>query len=71
MNMSDQDGTVLGKRLRNNVEEDPSPTIPQNTTEDMDESDDDVGPMPVPVGEPGTTKKKRKGVFRFFFPGSS
>jgi hypothetical protein len=60
--MSDEE-TVLGKRARNgkDVEEDQKPINPPN--EAMDDSDDDVGPMPMPAstGDNGAVKKKRKG----------
>jgi peptidylprolyl isomerase domain and WD repeat-containing protein 1 len=63
--MDEQDASILGKRARNNLEgneEDRSQSNPQNAPEDVDESDDDVGPMPAPQGESVTTKKKRKGM---------
>jgi peptidylprolyl isomerase domain and WD repeat-containing protein 1 len=63
--LDEQDVSTLGKRARNNLgdnEEDLSQPNPQKMTED--ESDDEVGPMPAPAGASGTTKKKRKGVFR-------
>ena len=69
--MDEPDASVLGKRARNNLEDNLLQANPDNTAEDADESDDDVGPMPIPAGPaggPGTTKKKRKGVFLFCFP---
>jgi len=58
---------VLGKRARNNDEEhqnaadDSEPSSKKSMAEDMEESDDDVGPMPMPADGMGVTKKKRKG----------
>lgn len=62
-----EDASVLGKRVRNNNEEhqnaadDSEPSSKKSMAEDLDESDDDVGPMPMPVGSTVVTKKKRKG----------
>ena len=60
--MSDEE-TVLGKRTRNgqDAEDEQKPMSPQD--EEMDDSDDDVGPMPLPegAGGNGAVKKKRKG----------
>lgn len=64
--MSDiEDSKVLGKRTRNGQPADET-SADVETKEDpngMDEdSDDDVGPMPMPAGqENGGVKKKRKG----------
>ena len=61
--MSDsEDASVLGKRPRNGESREDEPA--ENPQQDVgDESDDDVGPMPMPEG-PGesVTKKKRKGI---------
>jgi len=68
MSDSEQDASVLGKRARNG----PGADIPEDTEmnppsgpQDDEESDDDVGPMPMPEGAPENagTKKKRKGAF--------
>lgn len=61
--MSD-DETVLGKRPRNGLEQaDEPPESASAGVEGQDDSDDDVGPMPIPAGtgESGSIKKKRKG----------
>lgn len=58
-----QDASVLGKRARNNPDDiapDVSNPVTEKLTGDVDESDDDVGPMPVPV-EARAVKRKRKG----------
>jgi peptidylprolyl isomerase domain and WD repeat-containing protein 1 len=74
MSDSEHDASILGKRARNG----PGAGIPEDTemnppsaTQDDDESDDDVGPMPLPEGAPdkAVTKKKRKGAFRIGTPG--
>ncbi|CAL1712579.1 unnamed protein product [Somion occarium] len=63
MSDSDQDASVLGKRARNG-EQDVKPEAKDVNIkkEGHDESDDDVGPMPMPAGpgENGSIKKKRK-----------
>ncbi|KAH9065510.1 hypothetical protein EDB87DRAFT_1679972 [Lactarius vividus] len=65
MSDSEQDASVLGKRARNgpgtDVAEDVDMNLPRIIQEDED-SDDDVGPMPMPEGAPINTgtKKKRK-----------
>jgi len=59
-----QDASVLGKRARNNPGDnaaDDSGPVTKKLADEIDESDDDVGPMPVPVGA-GAVKKKRKGL---------
>lgn len=65
-----QDGSTLGKRGRNETQDDE--TIPDASTgkqpkTEEDDSEDDVGPMPLPAGEAegGTKKKKRKGMLLF------
>lgn len=68
MSDSEQDASILGKRARNggaDIAEDTEMNPPSATLDD-DESDDDVGPMPLPEGTPANagTKKKRKGMFR-------
>ena len=66
MSDSEHDASILGKRARNG----PGADISEDTdmkpaaAQDDDESDDDVGPMPMPEGaDNAVTKKKRKGVF--------
>jgi len=57
-----EDASILGKRER---DEDGFASVDgPNSAPDanQDDSDDDVGPMPMPAGVPGTTKKKRKGI---------
>ncbi|PPQ65382.1 hypothetical protein CVT26_000007 [Gymnopilus dilepis] len=60
-----QDASVLGKRTWDNGNEgngsaDSEPATKKPAVED-EESDDDVGPMPMPAGAaPTTTKKKKK-----------
>ena len=59
--LSDQDPSVLGKRVHDGS--------PQKTGDDPEsreeEDDDDVGPMPMPVdaSSNGAARKKRKGLF--------
>ena len=73
---SEHDASVLGKRARNgpeaDISEDADMRPPSAMQEDDDESDDDVGPMPMPEGavDNAVTKKKRKGVFRIITRGS-
>ncbi|KAI0771377.1 peptidyl-prolyl cis-trans isomerase [Irpex lacteus] len=59
--MSD-DETVLGKRPRSGLEQVDEPESATAGVEGQDDSDDDVGPMPIPAGtgESGSMKKKRK-----------
>lgn len=59
MSDSEHESTVLGKRER-----DEQPGIPvANAPTNDDESDEDIGPMPVPSGANGAVKKKRKGEY--------
>jgi peptidylprolyl isomerase domain and WD repeat-containing protein 1 len=57
----------LGKRARNGPGADVAEDVnmnPPSVTQDDDESDNEVGPMPMPEGAPPAgagTKKKRKG----------
>lgn len=75
MSDSEHDASILGKRARNgpdgDIPEDAEMRLPSATQEDDDESDDDVGPMPMPEGaaDNAVTKKKRKGVFRIITQG--
>ena len=70
MSDSEHDASILGKRARNgpdaDISEDAEMNPPSAIQEDDDESDDDVGPMPMPEGaaDVAVTKKKRKGMFR-------
>ena len=53
---------MLGKRARNG--EDAKPDQVMDTTQDAeDDSDDDIGPMPMPAGagDNGGVKETRKG----------
>lgn len=60
MSDSDNDASVLGKRPRDGQEPDVQDAHPDPM--DADDSDDDVGPMPMPAGAEGhVVKKKRKG----------
>ncbi len=66
MSDSEQDAPVLGKRARNGPESDVAEDADMNpppTAQDDEESDEDVGPMPMPEGDSATTSsnKKRKG----------
>lgn len=56
------DVSVLGKRVRNEAGQNDNglPSSNMNTTVE-DESDDDVGPMPMPV-QASAIKKKRRGI---------
>jgi len=65
MSDSEQDASILGKRLRNsdneaqnNGNDDPRPPEAMEN----DDSDDEVGPMPMAAD--GAVKKKRKGASR-------
>lgn len=67
--MSDSERGVLGKRARqgNDGKDIDSALQPAAIVTDEDDSDDDVGPMPMPA-EPagnGGAKKKRKGLCSF------
>jgi peptidylprolyl isomerase domain and WD repeat-containing protein 1 len=76
MSDSEHDASILGKRARNgpgaDISEDAEMNPPSAIQEVDDESDDDVGPMPMPEGaaDIAVTKKKRKGVFRIITRGS-
>lgn len=68
---SEQDTSVLGKRVRNEGQEPQKyqdtetykPIEPATTSAD-DDDDDDVGPMPLPASA-GGMQKKRKGLRDF------
>lgn len=57
MSDSENESTVLGKRER---DEQPGIPVADASTYD-DQSDEDIGPMPIPSDANGTVKKKRKG----------
>ena len=64
MSDSNQEASLLGKRVRNDNAEpqgnrEPE-TRPSGSIEEDDESGDDIGPMPVSAHE-AVIKKKRKG----------
>lgn len=63
MSDSDTENKVLGKRPRDLHEQDVTMEVVKDVKVEVDdESDDDVGPMPMPAGpENGGVKKKRKG----------
>lgn len=65
MSDSEQDASTLGKRARNGPGNDvprDADMNPPPTAQDDEESDDDVGPMPMPEGAVNAgAKKKRKG----------
>ena len=62
---AEQDASVLGKRARNGGEEpdkEMADVGPPADAAEEDDSDDDVGPMPMPAeAANGGVKKKRKG----------
>jgi peptidylprolyl isomerase domain and WD repeat-containing protein 1 len=65
---TEQDTTVLGKRGRNSdddigrVQDGEDGLIPAADADiNQDDSDDDVGPMPLPPGANGGSKRKRRG----------
>lgn len=65
MSDSEQNPSVLGKRSTRNGEEDTKLDQVMDIHPDTgDDSDDDVGPMPMPAGagDNGGLKKKRKGM---------
>lgn len=75
MSDGEQDVTVLGKRARHGEDsqmENPDtdgPAAGGDPVEVEDDSDDDIGPMPMPAGvENGGVKKKRKGELVVLFP---
>lgn len=59
------DASVLGKRVRNEADQnDNDPSNINSTVKIEDDSDDDVGPMPMPAQVPAA-KKKRRGLSTF------
>jgi peptidylprolyl isomerase domain and WD repeat-containing protein 1 len=67
MSDSEPDASTLGKRARNGPHADISEDAEMHPSSDDDESDDDVGPMPMPEGaaDNAVAKKKRKGVLNY------
>lgn len=59
MSDSENDATVLGKRERDG--QNGTPAVDASTH--GDQSDEDVGPMPMPSDANGAVKKKRKGEY--------
>ena len=60
--MSDQDASVLGKRVHDGSPQKPEDDVTPGPAEDDDE-EDDIGPMPMPAdaSSSGGIRKKRKG----------
>ncbi|THG98811.1 hypothetical protein EW026_g3436 [Hermanssonia centrifuga] len=64
MSDSEHDASVLGKRSRNGHDDsEMKEANVEDTRQEEEESDDDVGPMPMPADalEDVIVKKKRKG----------
>lgn len=61
---SDQDASVLGKRVHDGSPQKPDDDVTPGPAEE-DDDDDDIGPMPMPTdpSSNGGTRKKRKGRF--------
>lgn len=59
---SDQDASVLGKRVHAGSPQKPEDDVTPGPAEE-DDDDDDVGPMPMPAdpSSNGGARKKRKG----------
>jgi len=59
---SDQDASVLGKRVHDGSPQKPKDDVTPGPAED-DDDEDDIGPMPMPADAPsnGGVRKKRKG----------
>jgi peptidylprolyl isomerase domain and WD repeat-containing protein 1 len=57
MSDSETEATVLGKRERDERNVAPAP----DASTYNDQSDEDIGPMPIPSDATGAVKKKRKG----------
>lgn len=60
--MSDQDPSVLGKRVHAESPQNPEDQVAPGAVEEDDE-DEDIGPMPMPAdaSSNGGVRKKRKG----------
>lgn len=65
----EHDASVLGKRARNNANDEngaeDSELATKKVTVDDDSDDDDVGPMPLAANAGSANKKKRKGAADF------
>lgn len=68
MSDTEQDITVLGKRGRNSDDDtgrlqdgEDGPMPAADAAINQDDSDDDVGPMPLPASANGGSKRKRRG----------
>ena len=62
--VSDQDASVLGKRVYDGSPQKPEDDVTPGPAEEDDDDDDDVGPMPLPAeaSSNGGARKKRKGL---------
>ena len=60
---SDQDASVLGKRVHGGSPQKPEEDAAPGPAEEDDEDEDDIGPMPMPAdpSSNGGVRKKRKG----------
>jgi len=63
--VSDQDASVLGKRVHDGSPQKSEDDVTPGPTEEDDDDDDDIGPMPMPADSTpdGGSRKKRKGLF--------
>ena len=61
---SDQDASVLGKRVHDGSPQKPEDDVTPGPAED-DDDEEDIGPMPMPAdaSSSGGIRKKRKGLF--------
>ena len=62
--VSDQDASVLGKRVHDGSPQKPEDDVTPGPVED-DDDEDDIGPMPIPADASSSAgaRKKRKGWF--------
>lgn len=60
--MSDQDPSILGKRIHDESPQKPEDGVAPGLAEE-DDDDDDIGPMPMPADASSNAgaRKKRKG----------
>lgn len=67
--VSDQDASVLGKRVHDGSPQKPEDDAAPGPVED-DDDEDDIGPMPMPTdaSPSGGARKKRKGKCRPYTP---
>ena len=67
--VSDQDASVLGKRVHDGSPQKPEDNAAPGPVED-DDDEDDIGPMPMPAdpSSNGGARKKRKGEYRSYTP---